>query len=44
MIGYVVVGVVCLFIGSLLGAFTIALCYAAKEKDETNEKDERGEQ
>ena len=34
MIGYVIVGVTCLFIGGLVGVFTLSLCMAAKEWDE----------
>lgn len=31
MIGYIAVGVTCLFIGGLVGVFTLSLCMAAKE-------------
>ncbi len=36
MIGYIAVGVTCLFIGGFVGVFTLSLCIAAKERDETN--------
>lgn len=34
MIGYIAVGVTCLFIGGFVGVFTLSLCIAAKERDE----------
>ena len=34
MMGYIAVGVTCLFIGSFVGVFTLSLCIAAKERDE----------
>lgn len=34
MIGYIVVGVTCFLIGNFFGVFAIALCIAAKERDD----------
>lgn len=34
MIGYIVVGVTCYLIGNFVGVFVIALCIAAKERDD----------
>lgn len=31
--GYVIVGSVCMVIGSLIGIVTASLCYAAKDRD-----------
>lgn len=37
MIGYIAVGVTCLFIGGFVGVFTLSLCITAKERDEIND-------
>lgn len=34
MMGYIAVGITCLFIGGIVGVFTLSLCIAAKERDE----------
>lgn len=39
MIGYIAVGVTCLFIGGFVGVCTLSLCIAAKERDEVSSND-----
>lgn len=42
MMEYIAVGITCLFIGGIVGVFTLSLCIAAKERDETNDSHSDG--